>query len=80
MRDIFIALMRLRPNCEYSWIGNDLKDIVWINPSNTITPTLEEINLEIKKMQAEELARPKAKQDLLNKLGITEDEARLLLS
>ena len=78
------ALMLLRPNCEWYQIGDDLEGIVWVKPENTTTPTQAEIKDAIKEIESQELLAAEQaasnKAALLNKLGITEDEARLLLS
>jgi hypothetical protein len=80
MNKTFLALMRLRPNCEFSWIGENLADVVWLKPKNTTTPTQSEIETEITKMEQEAASIPNEKAALLAKLGITADEAALLLS
>jgi hypothetical protein len=73
------AIKRLRPNCTFSLVGDDVQNIQWIDPADTTTPTDVEIKAEIAKMEAEALAIPSAKSALLDKLGITEEEAALLL-
>jgi hypothetical protein len=73
------AIKRLRPNCTFSLVGDDVQDIKWAVPADTVTPTNSEIQAEIAKMEAEQLAIPVEKAALLAKLGITDDEARLLL-
>jgi hypothetical protein len=73
------AIQFIRPNAEFSI--NDL-EIQWLD-TNQIEPTLLEIEAGWIAYQAaqESEAEAKAAQKaaLLNKLGITEDEARLLL-
>ncbi len=73
------AIKRLRPNCTFSLIGDNVQDIEWADPVDTTTPTDVEIKAEIAKMEAEALAIPAEKAALLAKLGITEEEAKLLL-
>lgn len=84
MNKMHLALRNLRPNCEWYQVGEDLNGVVWVNPENTTTPTQAEIEDAIKEIESQELlAAAKAASDkaaLLTKLGITEDEARLLLS
>lgn len=41
---------------------------------------IEQNNLELLAQEKQEIAQAKAKADLLAKLGLTEDEAKLLLS
>ncbi len=74
------AIVRLRPNCDFSVIGNDLNQLIWINPEDTKTPTLKEIDAEIEAESQREILRANEKTALLAKLGITADEAALLLS
>jgi hypothetical protein len=73
------AIQFIRPNAEFSI--NDL-EIQWLD-TNQIEPTLLEIEAGWIAYQAaqESEAEAKAAQKaaLLNKLGITEEEARLLL-
>ena len=73
------AIKRLRPNCSFSLVGDDVQDIKWAVPADTVTPTNAEIQAEIIKMEEEALAIPAAKAALLAKLGITQEEAALLL-
>jgi hypothetical protein len=72
----------LRPTAEFSFQNNDYSTINWDILEGS-APTWEEIqaaHLEVK--AAEEAAATEAaakRQALLDKLGITEDEAKLLL-
>lgn len=81
--EIIEAIANLAPNAEWTLAGDDYSKIEWLS-KNIAKPTLEDIELEVTMLpirKAEkEAANIKAKADLLEKLGITEDEAKLLLS
>lgn len=74
------AIIFIRPNAEFTLSGDDL---IWLDAKQT-QPTDKEIEDGLVAYQAtqksEVEAKAQAKADLLAKLGITEDEARLLLS
>ena len=77
------AIYKLRPTAEFSLINNDYSTIKWdVLEGNP--PTQAEIDAALEQVKADELAaKTKAEADkaaLLIKLGITADEARLLLS
>jgi hypothetical protein len=77
------AIKQLRPTAEFSFSDNDYSTIKWdVLEGNP--PTQAEIETAIKKVKSDEIAAEvKAATDkaaLLAKLGITEDEAKLLLS
>ena len=78
--DIIATLSFIRPNAQYALRGEDLQ---WLD-SEQVEPTKDE--LELGWLQYQEHAatvaaeKAAARQALLDKLGITEDEARLLLS
>ena len=80
--DIVKALENLKPNSEWTLIGDDYADLVWLSQGNP--PTLAEVEAEIALLPQREKAKAdKAESDkaaLLAKLGITADEAKLLLS
>jgi len=77
------AIYKLKPNAEFSLIDNDYSTVKW-DVLEGDAPTKSEIDAAIKEVEADELAQIKvnasAKSALLAKLGITEDEAKLLLS
>ena len=77
------AIQNLRPQSEFSFNDEDISSIEWVKLDGK-APTEAEINAEIEKVKASDLAkeaeRLAKKAELLAKLGITEDEARLLLS
>lgn len=76
------AIQSLRPGAEFSITANDYSTIKW-DVLNGEAPTEAEIEAEIAKLKADELkefeAIAAAKAALLERLGITADEAALLL-
>ena len=48
------ALMSLRPNKEFSWSNDDLSTLVW-HSSETTTPTLDELNAEVARLESLEV-------------------------
>ena len=77
------AIKKLKPNAEFSFQADDYSTIKWdVLEGNA--PTQSEINAAIEQVKVEEaqaeITKPQAKADLLARLGITADEARLLLS
>ena len=81
--DIVKAIKLLKPTAEFSFIENDYSTIKW-DVLEGEAPTWEEIqaaHLQIKTAEEAAVAEATAKrQALLDKLGITEEEAKLLLS
>lgn len=77
------AIIKLKPDSEFIIRDNDYSSIEW-HVLNGEAPTLDEIDavIEIIKEEeaVEERAKATAKADLLEKLGITEEEAKLLLA
>jgi hypothetical protein len=77
------AILSLCPGSEFSFIDNDYSTIHW-DILEGKAPTKTEIDAEIKKIKTAELAeeanRAAAKAALLERLGITADEAALLLA
>ena len=80
--EIIKALYNLAPKDEWTLSGDDYSELNWI--SDGTPPTVEEIEAEIKLLPSKELAakenKENAKLALLDKLGITAEEAKLLLS
>lgn len=77
------AIKKLRPTAEFSFQKDDYSTIKWdVLEGNA--PTQVEIDQAIEQVKTEEaraeITKAQAKADLLARLGITEDEARLLLS
>jgi hypothetical protein len=77
------AIQLLKPDAEFSFTDNDYSTIKWDKIKGD-APTQEEIDVAIKQIKADEItAAAKAVTDkaaLLAKLGLTADEAKLLLS
>ena len=77
------AIKKLRPTAEFSFSGEDYSTIKWDVLDGT-APTLKEVEDAIIAVKADEKAaeakRAADKAALLEHLGITEDQARLLLS
>ena len=83
MKDwLSIAILSLRPNSEFSFLADDYSTITWHlligNP-----PTQSEIDAEISRLKKADAdaakAEATAKTALLARLGITADEAALLV-
>ena len=76
------AIRSLRAGAEFSFIGDDYSTIKW-DVLEGEAPTKAEIETEIAKIKADEKkeikANSEAKAALLERLGITADEAALLL-
>ena len=84
MKDyLFLAIKKLKPTAEFSYSDDDYSTIKW-DELDGDAPTQAQIEAAIKEIKAEETqAQAKAEADkelLLVKLGITADEAKLLLS
>jgi hypothetical protein len=77
------AIKLLKPTAEFSFTENDYSTIQW-DVLEGDAPTQAEVNAAIEQVKADEIteaqARANAKAELLERLGITEDEAKLLLS
>jgi hypothetical protein len=81
--DIIKAIHHLKPNAEFSFSDNDYSTIKW-DVLEGEAPTWAEIeaaHLEVKAAEEAAAAEAAAKrQALLDRLGITEEEAKLLLN
>jgi len=77
------AIRNLKPTSEFVFTNDDYSTIEWHVLDGT-APTKAEVTAAIAEVKKAETAaqsqQAKAKADLLAKLGITADEARLLLS
>lgn len=80
--DYTLILTKKYPNAEWSLIGEDYENLTWL--SDTPKPTKAELDAQWEEVQAitktEAEAKAAQKAALLNRLGITEEEARLLLA
>lgn len=76
------AIQSLRPMAEFVIASDDYSTISW-HKLDGEAPTIDEINVEIQRIKKQEILDEKnvtkAKTELLAKLGITADEAALLL-
>jgi len=83
MSDLTKAIRLLKPNSEFSYQNNDYSTIKW-DVLEGDAPTQTEIDAALQQVEADEIAaEAKAATDktaLFAKLGITPDEAKLLLS
>lgn len=75
------ALHSLRPGAEWSMNGDDIEGIIWHTPG--VEPlTRAEVDAEIARLERaavdEAAEKAAARAALLERLGITEDEAALL--
>jgi hypothetical protein len=77
------AIKKLKPNSEFSYQDEDYSTIKWDILDGT-APTQVEINAAIEQIKAEEAqaaaTKATAKTALLTQLGITAEQAKLLLS
>ena len=77
------AIKSLRPSSEFSFLEQDYSTVKW-DVLDGNAPTQAEINSEIARIKAAEITEAQTKADdkaaLLERLGITADEATLLLS
>jgi hypothetical protein len=72
------VLTLLMPNVEWSISNNDL-DTLEIHTEGISAPTQEQINNEIERLASAQETQAAAKAALLERLGITAEEAALLL-
>ena len=83
MNYLLQAIRKLKPNSEFSFTDDDYSTVKW-DVLDGKAPTQSEIEAAIEEVKADELASAaKAiadKATLLAKLGITQEEASLLLS
>ena len=82
MIDYTKILKHKYPNDEWTLNGDDYSGLVWL--SDTTKPTKAKLdgfwNEVLAELQASKDAKAAAKASLLDRLGITADEAKLLLS
>ena len=81
--DLVKAIKKLKPNSEFSFTDDDYSTIKW-DVLDGDAPTQKEIDAAIKEIKADEAqaeaTKATAKAALLSRLGITAEEAVLLLS
>ena len=77
------AINKLKPTAEFSFADDDYATIKW-DVLDGDAPTQAEIDAAIEQVKADEIAQAQAKATakaaLLAQLGITEEQAKLLLS
>jgi len=77
------AIRFFLPNAEFTFENDDYSTVKWITEVESV-PTKTEINKKIDELVKNDLEFEKSKVqrkiELLNRLGITEEEAKLLLS
>ena len=77
------AILKLKPTAEFSFTDNNYSTVKW-DVLDGEAPTQKEIDAAIKQIKADEIAdaetKATAKSALLSRLGITAEEAQLLLS
>jgi hypothetical protein len=80
---LVMAIRKLRPNSEFVIIDNDYSTIKW-DVLEGEAPTQAEIDEAIEQVKADEIteavAKAAQKAALLERLGISQEEANLLLS
>lgn len=83
MIDLAQAILSIRPNSEFTYQNEDYSTIEW-HVLEGEAPTQAEIDAAIKNIEAsikaEENAKTVAKAALLERLGITAEEAKILLA
>ena len=76
------AIKKLHPEAEFSFQEDNYSTIEW-DVLDGDAPSQSEIDIAIKQVKADEIVEAQAKADakaeLLERLGITADEAKLLL-
>lgn len=82
MAKMYEVLQMLCPNVEWYVQGQEFDDIDWLGAKPPITKSQYQAGFaKVDAFKAEQdSAKAAAKSALLDKLGITEDEAKLLLS
>jgi hypothetical protein len=73
------AVNSLRPNTEWTLTGETVDGLIF-HTKNVKPITAKELADEIARLEAIEAQKPALKSALLERLGITEDEAKLLLA
>jgi hypothetical protein len=79
MSDLVKAIQHILPNAEFTLTDDDYSTIVW-NEAPAKAPTLAQIEKAKADIASAETLKANAKAALLQRLGINEEEATLLLS
>jgi hypothetical protein len=81
-KELVDAIKYINPDAEFSIVDGDLDTIVWDKPK-TGYPTKDEILAAVEpakaQIETDKATKESAKQALLDRLGITAEEATLLL-
>ena len=79
--DIALILEIKYAGKQWHLVGNDYEGLTWLEPQGKPSKaTLESLWAEVQTIDAEaQTAKQVARQALLDKLGLTQDEAQLLL-
>lgn len=80
--DISQILTLRYPGAEWILSGETYEDLEWLSDSpkptkKELTDQWESVQVEVEQRKADQIAR---KQAILDRLGLTEDEAKLILS
>ncbi len=75
---IITALKNLAPQAEWTLNGDNYDDLIWLSEGSK--PSKTDVQNEINNLSVKANLKAEAKADLLAKLGITAEEASLLLS
>jgi hypothetical protein len=82
-KHLTLAIKKLKPTAEFSFSDNDYNTIKW-DILEGDAPTQAEVDAAVEQVKDDEIAEAEAKAAqkaaLLDRLGITEDEAKLLLA
>jgi hypothetical protein len=82
MNYLVLAIKNLRPNSEFVITDKDYSTIEWLVLEGT-APTKKQVDDEVKRIkaaaEADATSKAEAKAALLDRLGITAEEASLLL-
>ena len=82
MNHLVAAIHKLKPNAQFAFKEDDYSTIEWVELEGT-APTQKEIEAALAEVKEEEEAQAQAnaaaKAALLDRLGITAEEAKLLL-
>jgi len=77
------AISRLKPEAQYVITNDDYDTVIW-HELDGVAPSKEELEEVMEQIKAEETKaqadKSSAKAALLDRLGISQDEAKLLLS
>lgn len=73
------VLKSLRPGKEFTYDNDDLSTVRW-NEVTVVTPTQDEVDVELARLVQEEIDKKAAAEAKLAALGLTADDIKALLS